>query len=84
MAGPYCHLLLIIPPWEDAERLRSLIRRLDVEKPRLIVVTPGDHVWRGTSISALLAQYAEMREYIRDRYQLTRTGVGYQIWARAE
>jgi hypothetical protein len=84
MAGPYCHLLLIVPAWGGSERLDALIQRLDRDRPRLIVVAPGDHFWRGMSNSALLGQYPQMREYIHDRYALAHQGVGYQIWKRTE
>lgn len=84
MAGPYSHLLLIVPVWAGNERLQALLQRLDRERPRVIIVTPGEHYWRGLSIAALLARYPEMREYLRDRYTLAQGGTGYQLWKRTE
>jgi len=45
MAGPYSHLLVMIPPWSRGERLHPLIVRLGAEKPRLIVVCSGGCWW---------------------------------------
>src|SRR5579862_5036015 len=73
MAGPYCHMLGMIPPWPEPARLSRLIRRLDVEKPKVIVVCSSDQCWwQSQDAKTLLTESLEMKALVSDVYRLVR------------
>jgi hypothetical protein len=84
MAGPYCQLLQIIPPWSSGERLRPLIGRLLREKPRLVIIPKGYNWWRVRWNQELLDEFPEMREFIYDYYKHFRKLGRYEVWIRAD
>jgi len=84
MAGSYPHMLHMAPPWPGSEiRIDRLLRRLDREPPRLVVVCPNDwEWWCGQTERQLLDRFSDMREFIRDNYVLASTVQGCEIWTR--
>jgi hypothetical protein len=79
MAGPYCQLLQIVPPWAKGERLRPLLDILARQRPRLLIVTDGKFWWRGRSHVELLDDFPEMKDFIRNQYRGVRRLGRYQI-----
>jgi 4-amino-4-deoxy-L-arabinose transferase-like glycosyltransferase len=85
MAGPYSHLLVMIPPWGGAERLYPLIARLGAEKPRVIVVCSGQSWWSPTmGPRQFLDAFPDMRQFLRDDYEKTASLEGHDVWRRKE
>jgi hypothetical protein len=84
MAGPYGHLLALIPPWGGHERLDALLDRFGRKPPAIIVVSSGNHWFRDRAAVLLLDEFPEMRDFIHERYEnVCRIG-GYQIWKRTD
>jgi len=85
MAGPYSHLLVMIPPWSRGERLHPLIVRLGAEKPRLIVVCSGGCWWSPEmGPRQFLETYPDMRQFLRDEYEKAASLEGHEVWRRKE
>jgi hypothetical protein len=84
MAGPYCQLLQIVPPWSKGENIRPLVNRLLREKPRLIIIPNGFYYWRERWNRELLDEYPEMREFIFDYYVHLRKLGRYEVWILAK
>jgi len=84
IAGPYAHLLPILPPWMGSERLYALFPRLDRDKPRLIIVSPTQWGWdRGTlNPSRTPTLLPEMMEWMGEDYVRTSTFGPHEIWER--
>ena len=82
MAGPYPHLLSIVPPWGDLGHFYLLMARLEREQPRLIVLCPGTTGWWGVGAKTLMERFPEIKEFIRDAYVRVETIQDYEIWER--
>ncbi len=85
MAHRTSHLMQVIPPWEGETRLARLVQDLDLEKPRWIIVCPGQLWWRGGQTpSTALAGSSAMDSLLKRSYLKVDELKGYQIWGLSE
>jgi 4-amino-4-deoxy-L-arabinose transferase-like glycosyltransferase len=84
MGGPYSHPVLVVPPWAGDERLHYLVRRLQLEKPRLIVTGGDGALFRPESSEELLRVYPGLREFIEDNYVEAARRDEFRFWLRSK
>lgn len=84
MAGPYCQLLTMAPPWGDTPRVLRLVAKLRREKPALILVASQRHLWHPKTCDKVLEDYPDMAAFIRDHYRKTGKIGDLEFWVRAD
>ncbi len=80
MAGPFAHLVLVVPPWEGHERLSRLVEQFRGNKPALIVTGGDGALFRPESSEQLLQSYPEMRQFIRENYSEAGRVDRFKLW----
>jgi hypothetical protein len=83
IAGPYNHLLGIVPPWGEPERLRDFVHRLQRTSPEVFVIVWGDrHWWQGRDSREIFESSGELQLMVRDTFRFVRRIGAYEIWVR--
>lgn len=85
MAGPYPHLMPIIPEWGGRERLYDLLERLSADLPKLVAVAPGKLWWRhDDEPRKLLETFPDVHRMLVDRFRKVETVEGFELWIRID
>ena len=85
MAGPYPHLMTLIPEWRGAERVHLAMNMMAERSPRLVILGRGGLWWRhNQEPKKLLSDYPDMVRMLQDRYRKAEEVEGFEIWARLE
>ncbi len=80
-AGGAFHLMQVVPPWEEPHRLDRLIRRLEEERPRLILVCSGSQWWaQSKDAKLILSEHPAFQEFLESNYRLAHQVGAFEYW----
>lgn len=85
MAGPYPHLMTIIPEWRGPERVHQVIAHMAERPPKLFLVGRGGLWWRRSQEPRkLLSDYPDILRVLKDRYRKSEEIEGFEVWMRTD
>jgi hypothetical protein len=85
MAGPYPHLMTLIPEWRGPQRVHALLAAFTERSPQLIVIGRGGLWWRRSQEPGpLLDAYPDMKRMLLDRYRKAEMVEGFELWLRTD
>lgn len=82
MAGPYCHLGMMIGYGRPTERPGRLVERLSREAPRLVVTGGAGPPFQNFDADALLERHPVVKAFIEGAYVPSDRSGPYRIWVR--
>ncbi len=85
MAGRHAHLMQVVPPWQDPQRLSAQLERLAREMPQIVVVCPESLWWRKDQTpKELLKAFPAMQQFIVNSYRMAGSFKGYELWVHID